>query len=117
MNFLLIALPFPELQDALIKTKQFVATLNNKMEQLTEDKSELQKRLDTLENMFASYKEKAMSIVNEQDDIIKLYNDILEHRNLGGILSISERQSIQSEIQRVKHTFDLGIRDKKTQKI
>ena len=88
MNFLLIALPsaqskmkeqFLELQDALIKTKQFVATLNDKMEQLTEDKSELQKRLDTLENMFASYKEKAMSIVNEQDDIIKFYKDILEH--------------------------------------
>ena len=50
MNFLLVALPSAqsrmkeqyilELQDALIKTKQFVATLNNKMEQLTEDKSE-----------------------------------------------------------------------------
>ena len=123
MNLLLIALPsaqskmkeqFLELQDALIKTKQFVATLNDKMEQLTEDKSELQKRLNTLENMFASYKEKAMSIVNEQDDIIKLYKDILEHGNLlGGILSISERQSIQSEIQRVKHICDLRVRDKK----
>ena len=108
---------FLELQDALVKTKHFAATLSDQMEQLTEDKSELQKCLDTLENMFASYKEKAMSIVNEQDDIINLYKDILEHGNLlGGILSISERQSIQSEIQRVKHIFDLEIRDKKNAK-
>ena len=80
MNFLLIALPsaqskmkeqFLELQDALIKTKQFVATLNDKMEQLTEDKSELQKRLDTLENMFASYKEKMTS-----SNFIKTYWNI-----------------------------------------
>ncbi len=66
---------FLELQDALIKTKHFVSTLNDKVEQLTEDNSELQKRLDTLKNMFASYKEKAMSIVSEQDDIINLYKD------------------------------------------
>ncbi len=85
---------FLELQDALIKTKHFVSTLNDKVEQLTEDNSELQKRLDTLENMFASYKEKAMSIVCEQDDIINLYKDILEQGNLlGGILSQKDRAS------------------------
>ena len=108
---------FLELQDALEKTKHFAATLSDQMEQLTEDKSELQKCLDRVEKMFAFYKEKAMSIFNEHDDIINLYKDILEHGNLlGSILSISERQSIQLEIQRVKHIFDLAIRDKKMQK-
>jgi uncharacterized phage infection (PIP) family protein YhgE len=105
---------FLELQDALTKTKHFVATLNEKMEQLTADNSELQTRLNTL---FATYKAKATSIVEEQNDIINLYKDLLDQGNLiGGILSISERQAIQKEIRRVKQLFDLGIRGKENKK-
>ena len=83
------------------------------MEQLTLENSEMQTHVKALETMFSAYKESSTSIVREQDDVIKLYKDILEHGTLiGGILSISEKQTIQLEIKAVKHIFDLGIRDK-----
>lgn len=108
---------FLELQNALTNTKHFVATLNERMEHLNADKSELQERLNSLEYMFSTYREKTMAIVKEQDDVITLYKDSLERGNLlGGMLSISERQCIQSEIKTVKHIFDLGIRGKEQAK-
>ena len=83
------------------------------MEQLTLENSEMQTHVKALETMFSAYKESSTSIVKEQDDVINLYKDILEHGTLiGGILSISEKQTIQLEIKAVKHIFDLGIRDK-----
>lgn len=87
------------------------------MEQLNADKSELQEKLNSLETMFSTYKEKATAIVKEQDNVITLYKDILGQGNLiGGMLSISERQCIQSEIKAVKRIFDLGIRSKEKAK-
>jgi hypothetical protein len=83
------------------------------VEQLTLENSEMQTHVKALETMFSAYKESSTSIVKEQDDVINLYKDILEHGTLiGGILSISEKQTIQLEIKAVKHIFDLGIRDK-----
>ncbi len=84
------------------------------MEQLNLENSEMQTHVKALETMFSAYKESSTSIVKEQDDVINLYKDILdEHGTLiGGILSISEKQTIQLEIKAVKHIFDLGIRDK-----
>ncbi len=83
------------------------------MEQLNLENSEMQTHVKALETMFSAYKESSTSIVKEQDDVINLYKDILEHGTLiGGILSICEKQTIQLEIKAVKHIFDLGIRDK-----
>lgn len=97
-----------ELQDGFKKA-------NEKLEQLKTENTELQRHLDALEDMFVTYKEKTDAIVCEQDNVICLFKDILEHgKLLGGTLSLSERQAIQTEIDKIKSIFSIGIRNKES---
>ena len=117
MLFIIVELPPPSylvLKEQFLELQNGFKKANEKVEQLNIEKAELQRHLNTLEDKFTMYKEKAGTILSEQEAVINLYKDILEHGSLlGGTLSLSERQNVQNEINKIKLIFNLGIRDEK----
>ena len=67
-------------------------------------------KLSELQETLVHYEE----IVQLQDDVISLQKDIIAtERLLGGLLSVSERNAITSEVDTAKKLFNLNIRDNK----
>lgn len=66
---------------------------------------------------FIEYDKCVQKIINEQEEIISLQDEIVSTGgNLGGLLSLSERNSIKTEVDEAKKLFNLHIRDDNSSK-
>ena len=62
----------------------------------------------------AKYDECVQQIIKEQEEVISLQEDIISTGGLlGGLLSLSERNSIRTEVDKAKNIFNLHTRDNK----
>ena len=67
------------------------------------------------EKTFRAYDSTVQEIINEQDKVIGLQEEIVTaSKLLGGLLTVSERNSIKEEVNKAKEVFNLHIRDKKS---
>ncbi len=61
---------------------------------------------------FIEYDKCVQKIIDEQEEVISLQDDIVSTGGyLGGLLSLSERNSIKTEVDKAKKLFNLHIRD------
>ncbi len=66
---------------------------------------------------FIEYDKCVQKIIDEQEEIISLQDDIVSTGGyLGGLLSLSERNSIKTEVDKAKKLFNLHIRDDNSSK-
>lgn len=67
------------------------------------------------EKTFRAYDSTVQEIINEQDKVIGLQEEIVTtSKLLGGLLTVSERNSIKEEVNKAKEVFNLHIRDEKS---
>ena len=66
---------------------------------------------------FIEYDKCVQKIIDEQEEIISLQDDIVSTGGyLGGLLSLSERNSIKTEVDKAKKLFSLHLRDDNSSK-
>ncbi|KAK3754178.1 hypothetical protein QZH41_020604, partial [Actinostola sp. cb2023] len=88
----------------MTKLKLQVADLSSKNQELFNQLSEVQESFD-------GYVLLSADIMSKQEAIIELYKEIVGGgQMLGGLLSISEKHAIRSEINMAKEVFNLGLR-------
>ena len=69
--------------------------------------------LEDMENAIEDYIAVTEKIIENQQETIKHFKDIVDSGELlGGLMPLSERQTIKAEIARIKRIFNLGIRNK-----
>ena len=72
------------------------------------------KKLSELQKSFIDYDNHVKELMNMQDEVISLQKDIISTgRLLGGLLSLSERNVITSEVNKAKQLFNLNLRENK----
>ena len=90
---------------------KYVHKVTAKVTTLEYEKESLNKTLVNLEAAFNAFETQANSISSKQDDIINLYKEILDSGELiGGLLSLSERNTIREEIKKVEVIFNIGLK-------
>lgn len=66
-----------------------------------------------MEILFMDFMDVTSKIVQNQNETIDLYKDIVKTgKLLGGLLTISERSAIKEEVSKTKSLFNLGIRER-----
>ena len=71
-------------------------------------------KLCELRKSFIDYDDQVKELINMQDKVISLQQDIVSTgRLLGGLLSLSERNVITSEVGKAKQLFNLSLRENK----
>ena len=71
-------------------------------------------KLSELRKSFIDYDNQVKELINKQDEVISLQQDIVSTgRLLGGLLSLSERNVITSEVDKAKQLFNLSLRENK----
>ncbi|KAK3745425.1 hypothetical protein QZH41_010249, partial [Actinostola sp. cb2023] len=102
---------YQQLQAQLHSAHLQVQELTAKVTTLEYEKESLNKTLVNLEAAFNAFETQANSISSKQDDIINLYKEILDSGELiGGLLSLSERNTIREEIKKVEVIFNIGLK-------
>ena len=78
---------------------------------LVSKNKELSDQLSEVQGAFDEYVLLSTKIMSKQESITELFKEIVQSgQMLGGLLSISEKDVIKSEINMAKQVFDLGIR-------
>ncbi len=73
----------------------------------------LAQHLAQLGNKIELYEKTANDIISTQDDIIDLYKEIVDSGNLlGGLLTISEKNAITGEVEKMRAILNIGLRSK-----
>ena len=71
-------------------------------------------KLSELRKSFIDYDDQGKELINMQDKVISLQQDIVSTgRLLGGLLSLSERNVITSEVDKAKQLFNFSLRENK----
>ena len=71
-------------------------------------------KLSELRKSFIDYDDQVKELINMQDKVISLQQDIVSTgRLLGGLLSLSERNVITSEVDKAKQLFNFSLRENK----
>ena len=87
--------------------------LNETYTNLAQEKMALAQHLAQLGNKIDMYEKTANDIISTQDDIIDLYKEIVDSGNLlGGLLTISEKDAITGEVQKMRAILNIGLRSK-----
>lgn len=95
------------MQEVLVVTQEVEDVLINEQEKTVEDLSEQ----EDLKDICVKYGSAIQQIIHEQDQVIHLLEEIVSSgKHLGGMLSLSERNSIREEVDKAKQQFNLHIR-------
>ncbi|KXJ20278.1 hypothetical protein AC249_AIPGENE16621 [Exaiptasia diaphana] len=79
---------------------------------LKKENIQLQNKIKVLENKLIDMESVAGTLIERQQEIIKLHQEITETGNfLGGVLSLAERNAIKEEIKKAKRLYSFGMRD------
>lgn len=88
-----------------------IQELNASIADLSSRNKELMDQLTEMQGAFDEYVQLSTNIISKQDSITNLYKEILESASmLGGLLPVSERNVIKSEVSMAKEVFNLGLR-------
>ena len=88
-------------------------SLTKQIEGLLDTNNDLRKQLQDTIQASSDFESIANSVIKKQEDAMNLYDGILGSGQLiGGLLSLSEKGAIKSEIGKAKHLFNLGLRTK-----
>ena len=99
------------LHDQLNKAEAAITGLNGQVESLTNQNQELLQQMETVQQSLSEYVSLSDQIIDNQEIIISLYKDLVSTGEmLGGLMSISERDTITAEINRARSVFNLGLR-------
>ena len=99
------------LHDQLNKAEAAITGLNGQVESLTNQNQELLQQMETVQQSLSEYVSLSDQIIDNQEIIISLYKDLVSTGEmLGGLMSISERDTITAEIKRARSVFNLGLR-------
>ena len=102
---------FTNFQDQLNKADAAITGLNGQVESLTNQNQELLQQMETVQQSLSEYVSLSDQIIDNQEIIISLYKDLVRTREmLGGLMSISEHDTITAEIKRARSVFNLGLR-------
>ena len=102
---------FKNFQDQLNKADAAITGLNGQVESLTNQNQELLQQMETVLQSVSEYVSLSDQIIDNQEIIISLYKDLVSTGEmLGGLMSISERDTITAEIKRARSVFNLGLR-------
>ena len=102
---------FKNFQDQLNKADAAITGLNGQVESLTNQNQELLQQMETVQQSVSEYVSLSDQIIDNQEIIISLYKDLVSTGEmLGGLMSISERDTITAEIKRARSVFNLGLR-------
>jgi hypothetical protein len=73
----------------------------------------LLEHLAQLGNKIELYEKTASDLISTQDEVIDSYKEIVDSGNLlGGLLTISERDVITGEVEKMREILNLGLRSK-----
>ena len=103
------------MQELIDVTEQITATRENVTSTCTmENVPSLKQTYDSLKDDVAKYDQSVQQIIAEQEEVIKLQEEIISTGSfLGGLLTLSERTCIRKEVDNAKDIFNLHIRDNK----
>ena len=100
---------FMSLEELLLETRELEDSVPTPA--TTDSSSE---KLSELRKSFIDYDNQVKELINKQDEVISLQQDIVSTgRLLGGLLSLSERNVITSEVDKAKQLFNLSLRENK----
>ena len=100
---------FMSLEELLLETRELEHSVPTPA--TTDSSSE---KLSELRKSFIDYDNQVKELINKQDEVISLQQDIVSTgRLLGGLLSLSERNVITSEVDKAKQLFNLSLRENK----
>ena len=104
---------FASIKEDLGVAQEKIAQLNETCTNLAQEKMMLAKHLVHLGGKIELYEKTANDIISTQDEIIDSYKEIVDSGNLlGGLLTISERNAITSEVKKMKAILNIGLRRK-----
>ena len=104
---------FASITEDLGVAQRNIGQLNEKCTNLAKEKTVLVQHLAQLGNKIELYKKTANSIISTQNEIIDSYKEVVESGNLlGGLLTISERNAITSEVEKMRPIPNIGLRSK-----
>ena len=104
---------FASIKEDLGVAQKKIAELNETCTNLAQEKMVLTQHLVQLGNKIEQYEKTANGIMSNQDEIIDLYKEVVDSGNLlGGLLTISERNTITSEVKQIKAILNIGLRRK-----
>ena len=101
------------MQELIDVTEQITATRENVTSTCTmENVPSLKQTYDSLKDDVAKYDQSVQQIIAEQEEVIKLQEEIISTGSfLGGLLTLSERTCIRKEVDNAKDIFNLHIHD------
>ena len=101
------------MQELIDVTEKITATRENVTSTCTmENVPSLKQTYDSLKDDVAKYDQSVQQIIAEQEEVIKLQEEIISTGSfLGGLLTLSERTCIRKEVDNAKDIFSLHIRD------
>jgi hypothetical protein len=80
---------------------------------LAQEKTALAEQFSKLGDKIELYEKTASAIISTQDEIIYSYKEIVDSGNLlGGLLTISEKDAITGEVEKLRTILNLGLRAK-----
>ena len=104
---------FASIKEDLGVAQKKIAELNETCTNLAQEKMVLTQHLAQLGNKIELYEKTANGIMSNQDEIIDLYKEVVDSGNLlGGLLTISEWNTITSEVKKIKAILNIGLRRK-----
>ena len=89
-----------------------IRELKSQIVDLDSSNKKFSDNLVRIETSFDQYVLLSSEIMSKQEAVVELYKEIVESgQMLGGLLSISEKHVIKSEINLAKQVFNIGLRD------
>jgi hypothetical protein len=104
---------FAKIQHDLCLAQQKIQNLDVTCKNLAQEKTALAEQFSQLGDKIELYEKTASAITSTQDEIIYSYKEIVDSGNLlGGLLTISEKDAITGEVEKLKTILNLGLRTK-----